>query len=387
MEEIKHSPIGGSTCHRWWECPGSVALCASLPKPEQSFAAAEGTAAHQIAENALKLIKEGRKIDLYSWIGYTRECGNYEIEVTEDMVDAVIVYLDSIKHELARFGTGKSFLSIEAPFQLAIDKEAYGTNDASLYKPFDCVYIWEYKHGKGVVVEVKDNKQLLFYGLGAIKGRDVQKVVTYVVQPRAYHPDGAVRKCVYTIDEINQFEIELNYAIKRTRQPDAPLKAGDHCKFCPAIGDCPEVRAETQMVAKQDFAKVSSLDTDKLIRLVELTPRITDFLKEAHLRLTNIAERGEEVSGFKLVKARSNRKWKSEARVIADFKATIGKEMFQPPKLLSPAQMEKKCGKMIKEDALLPYIEKPDTGLTLVKNSDARLAVKSSASEDFKGIE
>ena len=382
MEKMIHSSLGGSSCHRWWACPGSVALIATLPKQEMSYPAAEGTAAHRVAECILLDIKKGKKVDPYNYVGYSETVEDFEIEITEEMVDAVIVYIDSIKRELKSFGTGASFLSVETPFTLSIDKEAYGTNDTYLYKPFDCLHLWDYKHGKGVVVEVENNKQLMYYALGAIEGKDVEKVVTYIVQPRAYHPDGPVRKCVYTIEQLRDFESELRNRITLTRHPSAGLHAGKHCKFCPAIGDCPAVRAEAQMVAKQDFAKVNTLSIDNLTKLVKLAPRIIDFLKEANLNLTKMAKRGELIKGFKLVKAKSNRIWKSEATVLRDFKKKYGTELYTS-KIKTPAQMEKISNET---NEFLKYIEKPDKGLTLVSEEDPRLAVKASAADDFKTV-
>jgi hypothetical protein len=383
----KHSPLGASICHRWWECPGSVALSAKMPEQETSFPAAEGTVAHNVAEEALKQMKKGKKFDIYSQIGNTYMEGDHEIEVTEEMCEAVIVYLDEIKRETHRFGTGWNFLSIEHPFNLRADKEAWGTNDASLYKPYDFVHVWDYKHGQGIVVDVENNKQLMYYALGAIQGKDVDRVITTIVQPRAYHPDGVVRSCEYTVSELLHFEDNLKKRIAATRKPDAPLKAGSHCKFCPALGDCPEVRAETNQVAKHAFESVQLNTSDQMVKLLEMTPRIVDFLKENEKQVKIKAERGEEISGFKLVKAKSNRIWRNENSVINKFRPVLGDSMFGKLKLLSPAQLEKLGKDLLKKDELLPFIDKPDKGLSLVADSDPRKAVDGvSPQEAFKDV-
>jgi len=384
-QEIKHSSLGASTCHRWWECPGSVKLIATLPEQEQSFDAAKGTAAHIMAEKLLKRFKEGKKFDIESWIGHTEMIGDYEIEYTEDMVEAVTVYIDAIQYETKRLGTGVQFLSIEEPFNLDVDKEAWGINDCSLYIPFDRLLVWDYKNGVGVV-EVYNNKQLMYYALGALKGKDVDRVDTYIIQPNAYHPEGVVRRCSYTIDQLKDFEKQLKIHIGHTRRTNAPLRAGDHCKWCPAIGDCPEVRAETEIIAKQDFATVKDFPTEHLIKLVSMSPRILDFLKEAQLTLKAKAERGETVEGFKLVKAKSNRIWSDPKAVVNSFSNIFGDEMYGERKLKTPAQMEKMAKGILQNDELLPYIEKPNNGLQLVLNSDPRKAVKESAGEDFKDV-
>tara|TARA_R100000789_G_scaffold1321_2_gene4361 strand:- start:3550 stop:4740 length:1191 start_codon:yes stop_codon:yes gene_type:complete len=386
---ISHSPLGASTCHRWWECPGSVALIAKLPKQEQSFAAAEGTAAHHFAEHALNVIKTSKGLAHMNYdaeIGKTVMIEDHEIEISENMVEAVIVYINTIKAELVK-SNWKEFL-IEHPFHLDIDQDAWGTVDAMLYVPNEKIILWDYKHGKGTLVNVDNNKQLMYYALGAVNNfnispLDIDEIITYIVQPRASHPDGWIRKCTYSMPDLKRFEIELKVKMEATRSLDAPLKSGTHCKFCPAIGDCPAVRAEAQIVAKKDFAAVPELSVEQMVKLLEMSPRITDYLKEVSIYLKAKAERGEIIKGFKLVKAKSNRVWKCQSKVIDDFKDALGDNIFEKRKLLSPAKLEKLAKGKIKKDDFMNYIDKPDKGLVLVPDSDPRNAVKTSASEDF----
>ena len=53
-KESAHTDLSPSNAERWLNCPGSVALCASCPRPEQSEHAAEGEAAHKLLERTLK---------------------------------------------------------------------------------------------------------------------------------------------------------------------------------------------------------------------------------------------------------------------------------------------------------------------------------------------
>ena len=50
---MNHSMLGASKAHRWMRCPASVQLEATIPD-EESFYAAEGTAAHALAEECLR---------------------------------------------------------------------------------------------------------------------------------------------------------------------------------------------------------------------------------------------------------------------------------------------------------------------------------------------
>ena len=47
-----HAKLSASSAHRWLHCPGSVAASEKIPA-RSSFAADEGSAAHELAEIAL----------------------------------------------------------------------------------------------------------------------------------------------------------------------------------------------------------------------------------------------------------------------------------------------------------------------------------------------
>lgn len=382
-----HSPIGASVCHRFWECPGSVELIKKTPLQPTSRPAAEGTVAHMIGDtylNAFKSNKSGRALGLLSMIGTTTMEDDHEIEITEEMIEAVSTYINTIRKEVDKIGTNPSFLSVEEQFQLDVDPEAWGRNDASLYIPFEELHIWDYKHGKGVVVEVPWNKQLMYYALGALQGKEVQRVVTHIVQPRAYHPDGPIRSFTYTMTDLKAFEIGLKVAIKKTREPNAEVKSGKHCRFCPAISFCPALKKEANQIAEKTFdvVKANEFNVDDMLKFLDMKDRVKEFFEKVIGYLTSEAERGVDIPGHKLVRTRTHRRWKSETRVISKFRGELGDKMFAPSKLKTPAQLEK----LLKKGELAGYMEKPEGGLVLVPDSDNRETVKSSAALDFKNV-
>src|SRR5215469_7170802 len=84
-----HSNFGGSKAERWLNCPGSVALCASVPPLPTSAYALEGTQAHALAAYCLSSnCFDAAAVDGVGFIPPT------------DMIDAVQVYLDAVKNEL-----------------------------------------------------------------------------------------------------------------------------------------------------------------------------------------------------------------------------------------------------------------------------------------------
>ncbi len=262
--ELVHSKIGGSGAHRFWECPGCINKAdevRALPdyEPSVSKYASEGTVAHIVCELCLK-----NDEDADDYIGEVFEADNIFITVTQNMADAVQLFLDNVRGTVANeFGTNKSYLAIEKNFALSnVDPEAFGTNDACLHIPFHKLIVWDYKHGKGVVVEVEFNKQLLYYALGALEGKgDVEEVEIRIVQPRAPHKEGKIRTRTYPVEKLALFEIELKQKVEATKDPNAPRKGGDWCKFCEGYKICSEAsknlwrsnRSNTVANAIEDF--------------------------------------------------------------------------------------------------------------------------------------
>lgn len=379
-----HSSIGASTCHRWWNCPGSVALVATVPPQPPSPYAEEGTAAHELAERCLITW-----IPPEQFIGQTMKNG---IEVTEEMCEAVQIYLDTIREDAKEMGIDLTnaenygtYLQVEHKFHLDhIDEDAYGTNDANLAEPFGLLRVYDYKHGSGVPVEVKNNKQGMYYAIGAALQGDFNEVEIVIVQPNAPHRDGPVRRWRFPISELHAFEAELVGRISDTRAPNAPLIAGDHCKFCPAAGCCPALQEKALAVAQGDFnAKPETIAPEQIKRILDNAELINNFVASVEAFAQSVLERGGEIPGYKLVKKKSNRKWIDEEAVELVYPEAV--EMVK--KIKSPAQLEKLIGGKKGKEQIEALCYKPDNGNVLAPESDPRPEVKSSALADFQTLE
>lgn len=245
--EVVHSKIGASSCERFWNCEGSIALGDRAWREgkvkETSRFAKEGTAAHLLAEQCLK-----QKADADCFIDARFDVDGDTFTVNQEMADAVQVYLDKVKHDDNNFFDDvNTKFGFEEKFHLAdVDEQAFGTNDAYLYVPSEkLLIVYDYKHGKGVVVEVVGNKQLLYYALGALQEHgynhlksDVERIRLVIVQPRCKHKDGGVREVEYSIEYLMKFKEQLIQRIAATKKPVLELHAGSHCKFCAATLLC-----------------------------------------------------------------------------------------------------------------------------------------------------
>ena len=392
MPPSKHSSVGASGMYRWGTCPGSVRLCATVPKKPASKFAAEGSAAHELGEMCLIEKKQANE-----YLGLEIEEEGQTFVVDEEMAEHVQLYVDTIVNESSE----EMVLLIERPFNLDwLYPGMYGTNDAASIEPFGLLRVYDLKYGAGVTIEVTNehgepNPQLMYYALGVL-GKDnpfeCDEVEIVIIQPRADHPDGPVRRLRIPVDGIYLWANEvLLPAVKATEKPDAPLVPGKHCQFCNALGVCSAVAEKNLALAQQEFAPIEekklpnpeALSNEQLSHIMKGADLLSSWMGQIQAAAQNRLENGAMIPGFKLVKKRANRKWIDEATIIQDLYEKIGPAVYNQ-KIKSPAQMEKVYDK----EELKKYWTKDDTGVTVAPESDRRKAiiVSNQAELDFQPI-
>lgn len=384
MEKVKnklHSGIGASSASRWMACPGSVKLAETAPPRPPSAYAVEGTVAHEVGELCLKSGKSPLK-----YVGNVVTKDGISVEITEEMVEAVKVYIDTVLMDYKEMMPAE--MLIENGFDLSeVFPGMFGTNDAIIYQHFGKLRVYDYKHGAGVAVEVEENKQLMYYALGALLLGDYDDIELVVVQPRAMHKDGPVRRWSTTGKRIYQFAEELKVAAAKTQEKNAPLNPGDHCRWCPALPFCPAVRGKLEETAIAEFSQPLAMPTPDLMtpaqiqKALNFAGAIDEWVRSVQAFAQEQAQRGMMIPGYKLVKKRANRAWTDEKKVEEAFSIEYGDEIFNK-KLKSPAQMEKLIGKKGKA-AVDVFTEVPETGSVLVPEDDPRPAVAVDAQLDF----
>ncbi len=388
VAEKQHATLGASTANRWMSCPGSVALSQGMPTTSSIYAE-EGTAAHALAELSLR-----QGVDPHTYVGTTIE----GVEVDDDMADNVGVYVDYVNSIIAEVGPGR--WHVEQRFNLAVlnpPAPMFGTADFVAYQEENrSLHVVDLKYGQGVVVEVKGNKQLRYYALGAVLANNssaIDNVVIHVVQPRALHPDGFIRSETITYEELIGFAGELLDAARRTQDPDAPLVTGSHCKFCPAIAICPAKYEEAQAIAQTEFSAMPvavppdprtlppEVLADVLAKAPILDAWLTAMRAEAQRRLAH----GDEVPGFKLVAKRAVRKFVRPVEAEEYLKASgFDDEEIVERKLKSPAQIEKLFPKKKMPSDLQTV--KVSSGYSMVPEHDKREAIILSAAHEFAAL-
>ena len=396
----KHAKLGPSSASRWLNCPGSVALCATVPEEPSSEYADEGTFAHDIAERAIRAVRdEGFATDvaLDNLIGTESRCGRFQVDPA--MAGHLKWYVRRCEELLAHADIALVESRVEA-----IPGKVWGTADF-ICVVGDALMVDDLKYGAGLAVSPIDNPQLKIYGLGAVERLRTTEPKIYeklksvrlgISQPRC--PGGGGDYHLELAELLAWKEEVLLPGVAATEDPEAPLAAGDWCRFCPARATCPALREKALEAAQGAFSDVKALEpaaeppsveglsVEQLGKALAAIPAVKTWIAAIDEHAYKLANRGVAIPGFKVVRKRSVRKWRDpeEAAELLSFILPEGVSPHHAPKLLSPAQAEKLLDKNAR-DLLGVCITSPDTGTVLVSESDSRPAI--SAGEVFEVLE
>ena len=358
---MQHSRIvGGSTAKRVIACPGSVALVDKMPPKPSSKYADEGTLLHDTIADIL----DGKGTP-DSYLGRKHEDVILTQELIEDKLLPALRALDEIDPDAemeyaveSRVGFGDLL------------PDVFGSTDL-LGRIGSRAIVLDWKFGDGVAVEVEENAQLLFYAAAAMRTpqtawvfEGVTDVELIIVQPPS------VKRWPTTVERIKQFESELVRAVNKAIKPDAPLAAGDHCKWCAAKPICPLM---TGAIDRMVRAKIEALPVEQIGHYLDQIPMVEAFIKDLQQLAHGLIEEGQKVPGWKLVNKRATRQWINEDKAVA-FLSSAGVEAWAEPKPLSPAQAEKAL-KKAKIELPADLVVAVSTGSTLAPESDPRPAV------------
>lgn len=388
--ERDHALLAASAANRWLNCTPSAKLEDAEGPRESSIYAEEGTLAHELGElyirhDVLETIDDQVFSDRFD------EIMNNQL-FSEEMLDVVPIYVDYCTEQFnaAKANDAQSIMDVEQKLDLTeYVPESFGTADCVVIGG-NLIEVIDYKHGKGVPVYAEWNKQLMLYGLGALRKYDmlfdIEEVRLTIVQPRINN----ISSWQISVKElIDWAETELAPAAKLAFAGDGELKAGEWCKFCAVKNRCKALYQKNMELAKYDFQKPALLNDEEIADILKKTPALIEWANSIQEYAQDKAiNQGKVWPGFKLVEGISRRKWLDEDAVAEAIFTKIpeaSEDQVYDIKLKTITQIEKIFGKKTVAEQLSDVIVKPQGKPTLVPVSDKRPALGTEeAINDFK---
>lgn len=374
-----HSPLGASSAERWMNCPGSVTLIKNLdlPQSDEPDYRRDGTAAHAALEECMRN-------DMDAWEVVGQEFNGVKIDA--EIADAIQVFIDTVRAQKTPGCLTYIEFGIDAP---DFHPQFYGTLDCGVVDNANAtLYINDYKHGEGIMVDVEENPQIMYYAYGLLRHNPlIERVVLRIIQPRGFHHDGPVRMWETTADHINQWAADVLRPAMLATELDHDLDAGSWCRFCPAKLVCPLMKGLFGAAMMADPKELITFSDDMLDKSYPYREAVKHYLKameeQALIRLNG----GKTFTNFKLVNKKANRVFKSgpvsieEGETVHEYKdvselfaARFGATAFEPAVIKSPAEMSKLSP--IAKKLVHEFAYTPQTGLTVALTDDNRPAVK-----------
>ncbi len=382
----KHSEFSASGAYRWMACPGSVRLSRSAPPSVDSKYALEGTAAHECLEFLVR-----RYANLPKAVAQALKKWPDEM-VAHCTVAAAEVYA------LKPSKTAKLLIETRVVLK-QISHRFYGTLDYAWLEDWGTVVVIDFKYGAGVTVapfgdDGRPNPQLMYYaaGLAHLHDYEFETVRLAIIQPRVWSENGSPTAVGDTsIKAIRSFESEIKAAMAIANRADAPLHAGDHCRWCPAAATCPELSQVSMeeagivfdldqgLAATPEPLALTERNMGKILKACDQLETWTRAVKERAFRML---EDGRKIPGYKLVAKRAQRVWLPDAERKAAIQ--FGASVYETnPEFLSPAKLEKRFGANAKAFTA-EFTSAVSSGFTIVPDSDQRSGIKDVHVFDFE---
>ena len=374
MAPSKHALLSASSSHRWLNCNPSARLEQEFADRETE-AAAEGTAAHALAEHKLrKALKMRTK----------KPISKYDSDEMDAYTDG---YVEFVLEQLAeaKKDCKDPLILVEQKLDFScFVPNGFGTGDCIIIAD-KTLHIIDLKYGQGILVEAEGNPQMMLYALGALRLfdslYDIETVSMTIYQPRREN----VSTWSIPVDALMEWtENTLKPKAELAFKGEGEFQPGSWCTFCKAAVKC-RARAEAKLqLAQYEFAMPPLLTDEEIEDILARLDDLTKWANEIQAYAQNAAiNHGKSWRGFKLVESRTNRKYTDE-EAVAQAAKDAGYHDIYKHSLITITEMERLMGKKTFAEVLGALVVKPQGKPTLVPASDKRPAITSSgAKQDF----
>lgn len=361
----EHSKFSPSAAHRILTCTPSLLLEQQFVNDSSVFAE-EGTAAHDLCEHKLKKALKMRS---------KKPVSKYDSDEMDEMTDMYVEYCLGI---IERVKENCKDLQILIEQKLEFNdyvEGGFGTGDLVVVGTGELQVI-DFKYGKGVIVSAEKNPQMMIYALSSLSlfdmFYDIEKVTMTIVQPRV---DNFSTYEMSVDDLIKWAEEELKPKAELALKGEGEFCAGEHCRFCLAKNQCRARTVKNLELLKYEFGDPALLSDDEIAEIIGVASELSKWADDIYAYATALAiNEGKEFDGYKIVEARTRRKYTDEGAVAETAKAAGYKDIYKTS-LVSITEMEKLIGKKKFNEILGALVNKPKGNLTLVPDSDKRRAI------------
>ncbi len=355
-----HADFSPSSSDRYLLCPAAMREEKKHPRRDSAYSL-EGTFLHKCAEAV--------------FLG-----GPYHRELTADQSQVVH---DAVEMAVQAIGTLLPTRTVHTEFRVTLDypREIFGTADLVAYDEHTLV-IADYKFGRGVDIPPED-PQFRVYAKAAIDqlGINPQNIVIAVIQPRTCD---RLKTWGCTAEELEGWCHDVLYpGIEACYAENPEYRPGtEQCRFCKASGTCPRQTRDYLALLDSAPAPTSSTQEDpgELGQLLARVEEIRNWASAVEAKALAAMNAGKTIPGFKLVRGRSNRKWKDEdeAEKFLRHRGLKEKERFTFKLIGIPAAekvLKDKLTSTRLQTQFSALITKPEGAVTYAPASDPREAV------------
>lgn len=381
-----HAKLSASGSKKWLTCTPSARLEEQFPDEQSSFAA-EGTFAHAVFENEMRLAaRDITEFDHQENLAMFKRNEFWSEELRDHVQAAAEVARERM--EYVRTLCADPVVLVEARLDFSPwVPEGFGTGDLVLVAD-GALEVLDYKHGKGVFVDARDNSQLRLYALGAYNELGhlyrIERVRMTVLQPRLDN---------YSSEELSLEELmswALNEVVPAAQAAwlgEGEFVAGEHCSsgFCRARFQCAARAASNLRLAQEDFAltEPALLTQEQIAQVLVKGDQVSKWISDVQAFALEQAEKhGRQWPGFKLVEGRSNRKYSdADAVALRLVSAGVPEAAIYERSLLGITALEKVVGKKKFAELAGDLVVKPQGKPTLVPEADKRPLLNSAAAD------
>lgn len=338
----EHAILAPSSADTWVICHAMPLMVKDMVErlpPGDTQPADDGTASHW----AMAEIAGGRVVAE----GQITSDGHV---LSQEMIDGAQMIVDDVAATVPHIPREHWHVEERVSMARRIHRDNWGTPDLWVFDASSwTLYIWDYKFGHGIV-EVFENWQLLDYLAGiletlGIDGNTEQhvKVVFTIVQPRAFHRDGPIRRWrVESAANLRGYHNRLEMAAEDAMSGFASATPNANCVYCEARHVCQALQRDAYRSAQLSYQGVPVLMTPEAVGL-ELT-LLTEAAKRLEARINGLATQGDAmarggkpVPGWELEKVLPREKWHDPKKAAA-YARLLKLDLVKEETIVTPRQ-------------------------------------------------